>query len=52
LSCLHFAAQKKEGIISIYFLKDHYKEFDPNVPDIFDSIPLHHAILGLEELNI
>ena len=33
LTPLHCAAHRKEGIVSIFFLKDKCKDFDPNVTD-------------------
>ena len=52
LSPLHCAAQRKEGIVTIYYLKDTYKYFDPNCTDIHGGTPLHYAIMSIEEYNI
>lgn len=52
LTGLHCAAQKKEGIVSIYFLKDNYRDFDANVLDDQGASPLHYAIMSIEENNI
>jgi hypothetical protein len=52
LTPLHCAAQRKEGIVTIYYLKDTYKYFDPNVSDIHGGTPLHYAIMSIEEYNI
>ena len=52
LTPLHCAAQRKEGIVSLYYLNQHQKKFDPNVTDKFDATPLHYAIMSLEEFNI
>ena len=52
LSPLHCAAQRKEGIVSIYYLKHHQPDFDPNIVDKFKATPLHYAIMSLEEFNI
>lgn len=52
LTPLHCAAQRKEGIVTIYFLKDTYKYFDPNVVDVYGGTPLHYAIMSIEEYNI
>lgn len=38
--------------MSIYFLKDTYKYFDPNCVDIHGGTPLHYAIMSIEEYNI
>ena len=52
LTGLHCAAQSREGIVSIYFLKHNYKGFDPNIMDSFGATPLHYAIMSIEENNI
>ena len=52
LSGLHCAAQRKEGIVSIYYLKENDEHFDPNVLDNFGASPLHYAIMSIEENNI
>lgn len=49
---LHCAAQRKEGIVSIYYLKENMKNFDTNVQDKFGATPLHYAIMSIEESNI
>jgi len=49
---LHCAAQRKQGIVSIYFLKENYKLFDANCQDGFGATPLHYAIMSIEENNI
>jgi ankyrin repeat protein len=52
LTPLHCAAQRKEGIVTIYFLKDNFKNFDPNAVDNHGGTPLHYAIMSIEEYNI
>ena len=52
LSGLHCAAQRKEGIVSIYYLNDSMENFDANVRDKFGATPLHYAIMSIEESNI
>jgi len=52
LTGLHCAAQRLEGIVSIYYLKEHYPQFDPNVEDNFGATPIHYAIMNIEENNI
>ena len=52
IGALHCAAQKTEGIVSIYFLKDVDKNFNPNQLDFFGASPLHYAIMSIEENNI
>ena len=49
---LHCAAQRKEGIVSIYYLKHNDPKFDPNVKDKVGAGPLHYAIMSIEENNI
>jgi ankyrin repeat protein len=38
--------------VTIYFLKDNYKYFDPNAADVHGGTPLHYAIMSIEEYNI
>ena len=52
LTGLHCAAQRKEGIVSIYYLKDNFAGFDPNMMDANGATPLHYAIMSIEESNI
>ena len=41
-----------EGIVSIYFLKDIDKYFNPNCEDFNGATPLHYAVMAIEENNI
>ena len=52
LTGLHCAAQNKEGIVSIYYLKENLADFDPNVTDKFGATALNYAIISCEENNI
>jgi ankyrin repeat protein len=52
LQGLHVAAQYREGIVSIYFLKDIDKYFNPNSEDFNGATPLHYAVMAIEENNI
>jgi len=52
LTPLHCAAQKLEGIISMYYLKENDPKFNPNIEDNFGATPLHYAIMNIEENNI
>ena len=52
LTGLHCAAQRLEGIVSIYYLKANQKGFNPDVADQFGATPLHYAIMNIEENNI
>lgn len=49
LTGLHCAAQRKEGIVSIYYLNQILKNFNANVCDKFGATPLHYAIMRTEE---
>ena len=49
LTGLHCAAQRKEGIVSIYYLNQISQNFNPNVTDIFGATPLHYAIMRIQE---
>lgn len=52
LTGLHCAAQRKEGIVSIYYLHENESKFDPNIVDRYGATPLHYAIMSIEESNI
>ena len=52
LNGLHCAAQNKEGIVTIYYLKENISGFDPNIADNFGATALHYAIISCEENNI
>jgi len=49
---LHVAAQFRDGIVALYFLKDIDKYFNANVEDYNGATPLHYAVMALEESNI
>jgi hypothetical protein len=52
LTLLHCAAQRAQGIVTIYFLADIMENFDPNILDKQGASPLHYAIMAIEENNI
>jgi len=52
LTPLHCAAQRAEGIVSIYFLTDVLPTLNVNVRDNQGASPLHYAIMSIEESNI
>ena len=52
LNGLHFAAQNRDGIVTIYYLKENFPNFDPNITDNFRATALHYAIFSCEENNI
>ena len=52
LVALHIAAQFREGIVALYFLKDTDKYFNANIEDYNGATPLHYAVMALEESNI
>ena len=52
LTGLHCAAQRKEGIVSIYYMNSYCKKFNANITDKFGATPLHYAIMSIEESNI
>jgi len=52
LTILHCAAQRAQGIVTIYFLADIMNDFDPDVLDKHGASPLHYAIMSIEENNI
>lgn len=52
LTVLHCAAQQREGVVPIFYLKDVWRGFDPNAEDEYGATPLHYAIMSIEENNI
>ena len=52
LSVVHCAAQQREGVVALYFLKHVWPAFNPNTTDDYGATPLHYAIMCIEENNI